>query len=152
MGRKVRIEEEFLWKNLLKYFLHGLSFSLIYSALAFVWIFILAILAVIGFIIGLIIGFVILFLIIGFLNSVLTYFIWSISVKAEWKDLLVHGFVLSLMFFIVHIPAYIISLYAPNLAIMIGLTFVYAFIDGFVAKNIAVRGWEEEEEEIETTQ
>lgn len=142
------MEEESWWTYPLKYFLHGLAFSFILLVLVFVWAFVLAVLVVTGFIIGLIIGFVILFFVIGFLNSALTYFIWSISVKADWKDLFGHGFVLFFVLVLVHIPAIIIiSSTTPSLAITIVLIIVYAFIDGFVAKNIAVRGWEEEEGE-----
>jgi len=137
------VEKEPWWKSLVKYFLHGLAFSVIFLLLAFVWAFILAILVVTGLVIGLIIGLILLLFIIGGLNSFLTGFIWSIPIKTGWKSLLGHGFVLFIALIIVHVPAIIMSSIVPNLATTIVLFIVYALIDGFVAKNVATY-WEEE--------
>jgi hypothetical protein len=139
------------WSTLLKYFAHGLAFSLILTVLVFVWALILVVLAIAGAFIGLIIGFLILLFIIGGLNSFLTDLIWAIPVKTKWTSLLGHGFVLLMVLVIVHIPAFAIALVLPNLAISIALFIVYAFIDGFIAKIIAGY-WEEEEEEGDKTE
>jgi L-cystine uptake protein TcyP (sodium:dicarboxylate symporter family) len=77
------------------------------------------------------------------LNSYLTDIIWAIQTKTEWMSLLGHGFVLLIALIIVHIPDIIISLTIPSLATTIVLFIVNAFIDGFVAKNVASY-WEEE--------
>jgi len=143
------MEEEPWWKNLLKYFLHGLAFSVIMFLLSFVWAVILVILVVTGLLIGLIIGFIVLFFIMGGLNSFLTDLIWSIPIKTKWTSLLGHGFVLFIVLIIVGIPSIIISFVAPNLAIAIVLFIAYAFIDGFVAKSVATAWREEEKEEQE---
>jgi hypothetical protein len=140
------MEKEPWWKNPLKYFLHGLAFSVIFLLLSFVWAIILVVLIVAGFLIGLIIGFLVLFFIIGGLNSFLTDLIWSISIKTGWKSLLGHGFVLFIALALVDIPAMIISFIVPSLATTIVLFIIYALIDGFVAKKVAGY-WEEEEEE-----
>lgn len=44
-----------------KYFLHGIAFSILYLALAFVWVILLVVLVIVGFFIGLIVGLVLLF-------------------------------------------------------------------------------------------
>jgi hypothetical protein len=129
------------WKNLLKYFLHGLAFSVIFSLLAFVWAFILVLLAMVGAFIGLIIGVIILFFIIGGLNSFLTDFIWSIPIKTKWTSLLGHGVVLFIALVLVHIPSFVVSLSLHGLATTIVLFLAFSFIDDFVAKYIAIQ-WE----------
>lgn len=145
--------EEPLWRNVSKYFLHGILFSVIYLALAFVWVFIIfGLLVVVGASIGFIFGFIqllhacmltIVFLFIsGGLNSILTVRIWGITTKTDWMSLLGHGFVLFIALIIAHIPAIVINLVAPDLTTMIVLFIVYAFIDGFVAKNVA--SWRKE--------
>jgi len=110
------VEKEPWWKSLVKYFLHGLAFSVIFLLLALVWAFILAILVVTGLVIGLIIGLILLLFIIGGLNSFLTDFIWSIPIKTGWKSLLGHGFVLFIALIIVHVPAIMMSSIVPKLS------------------------------------
>jgi hypothetical protein len=131
------------FKTISKYFIHGVAFSIIMLALVFVWVFITVFLVVIGSVIGLLIGFVVYLFILSGLNSFLVNLIWSISIKTAWKSLLGHGFVLFILLIIVHIPAIIINLVVPSLAATIVLFVVNAFIDGFVAKNVASL-WEEE--------
>jgi len=65
---------------LLKYFLHGVSFSFLRLVLAIVWTIIAVALVFIGSIIGLIIGFLVLFYIIGGINAVLTDLIRGVSI------------------------------------------------------------------------
>lgn len=134
------------WWNPLKYFFHGISFSILLLLLTFAWIFIAAILMVTGYLIGLIIGFVILLFLIGGLNSFLTDLIWDIPIETDWKSLLGHGFVLFIALLIADIPAIIIGSIAPSLATQIVLFIVYAFIGGFIGRNVAGH-WEEEYEE-----
>jgi len=143
------MEKEPWWKSPLKYFLHGLAFSVIFLVLAFVWAFILVILVLIGWLVGLIIGVIVLFFLIGGLNSFLTDFIWSIPIKTKWTSLLGHGFLLFIALIFAHIPALLISLSVPSLATTIVLLIVNAFVDGFVAKNVAAIWKVEEEEEHE---
>lgn len=143
------MEKKPWWKNSLKYFLHGLSFSIILSFLTIVWALVLVVLILTGFIIGLIIGLIIFFFIMGGLNSLLTSLIWSISIKTKWTSLLGHGFVLFILLILVGIPAIIINLVAMSSATSIALLITYAFIDGFVAKYVAT-WWKEECAEEDT--
>lgn len=130
------------WKVLAKYFVHGLAFSVIMIFLVFLWSFVLAFLVVAGAFIGLIIGLLVLFFILGGLNSFLTEEIWSISTRTGWMSLLGHGVVLFIALIIAHIPSIIINLTVPSLPMTIVLFIAEAFIDGFVAKNVA-GFWEE---------
>lgn len=132
------------FKTISKYFIHGFAFSVIMIALFFVWVVITVFLAVVGSFIGLILGFVVLLFMLSGLNCFLTENIWSISTKTEWMSLLGHGFVLFFALIIANIPSIIIGLTAPNLAVTMVLFVVEAFVDGFVAKNVAVF-WEEDE-------
>ncbi len=132
------------FKTISKYFIHGFAFSVIMIALFFVWVVITVFPAVVGSFIGLILGFVVLLFMLSGLNCFLTENIWSISTKTEWMSLLGHGFVLFFALIIANIPSIIIGLTAPNLAVTMVLFVVEAFVDGFVAKNVAVF-WEEDE-------
>lgn len=126
---------------LLRYFLHGISFSGIFIVLAIAWAFIFAALIVLGAYIGLIIGFLVLFLLIGGLNTFLTWLIWNISMKSNLKSLFAHGFVLFFALLVVGIPFVVINFLTSDLVITIVLFIIYCFIDGFVAKSISSR-WE----------
>jgi len=131
---------------LLKYFLHGISFSGLFLILGIVWAFIFVVLVVIGFFIGFIIGILLLFFIIGGLNTVLTDLIWGVPIKSDWKSLLAHGFVLFIVLLIVSIPSLIINFIVPSLVALIFMFIIYCFIDGFIAKSVAGY-WQEEYEE-----
>jgi hypothetical protein len=140
-------EEGYSWVSLsARYFLHGIAFSVLLLLLEFVWAVALAVLVVIGLFVGLIMGLILLFFIIGGLNVFLTDLIWSISVRSDWKGLLSHGFVLFLVLVIVGIPSYLVAISAPSLVTSIVLFVVYAFIDGYIAKNVA-KTWESEEDQ-----
>ena len=136
------LEEEKTWKTLVKYFLHGILFSGLFLVLGIVWAVIFAVLIVVGLFIGFIIGVIVLFFIIGGLNALLTSFVWGISVKSDWKSLLVHGFVLFIALLIASIPSFVINLIVPSLVTSIVIFLIYCFVDGFVSKNVAVF-WEE---------
>jgi hypothetical protein len=126
-----------LWRNVSKYFLHGILFSIIFLVLALVWAFVFGLLVVVGSFIGFIIGVIVLFFILGGLNSFLTDVIWAASTKTAWTSLLGHGFALFIILIVAHIPATVVNLVVPGLATTVLLFVVNAFIDGFVAKNVA---------------
>lgn len=131
------------FQTISKYFIHGFAFSVIMIALVFVWAFVLVFLTVAGSFIGLVLGFVVLLFILSGLNTFLLESIWSISTEQEWMSLLFHGFTLFVALIAAHVPAIIIIYFVPSLATTIVLFIVNAFIDGFVAKNVA-SWWEEE--------
>jgi hypothetical protein len=141
-------ESESKLKLLEKYFVHGALFSILGLVLSFVWVAILIMLVLLGSIIGLLIGLVVLFFIVGWLNSMLTGFVWHMPIKTDWKTVLVHGLVLSIVFFIVHIPAIVVNFVAPSVITVVVLLIIYAFIDGFVARHVAGM-WQREEKPLE---
>ena len=128
---------------MLRYFLHGIAFSLLSTVLLFVWVLLLFFLVMIGWFIGLIIGIIALLLFMGGLNAFLSGAIWSINTRTGLLSLLGHGLVLGLLQAVVHIPAIIVNLTVPNLASTIAVFVAYCFIDGFIAKKVA--GWWKEE-------
>lgn len=128
---------------LVKYFAHGILFSILGLVLGFVWAGVFLVLVLFGFIIGLIIGFVIFFLFMGWLNSIVTDIVWHIPIKTNWASVFFHGLVLSIAFIVVHVPSLIVNLAIPSTITVVLLLIVYAFVDGFIAKHIAGM-WEEE--------
>lgn len=129
---------------LAKYFVHGILFSILGLVLVFVWAAVLIVLVLLGSFLGLLIGFIVLFLLVGWLNSVITGFVWHVSIRTDWKTVLLHGLVLSIVFFIVHVPSLIINLVIPSAITVVLLLIVYAFIDGFIARRIAGM-WQQKE-------
>ena len=136
------LPEEKYPRRVTKYFIHGIAYSVIMVVLVFVWVFATVLLVAVGWLIGLIIGFILLFIILGGLNCFLTVTIWSISTKTAWTSLLGHGLALFIVLIIAHIPAFLINLAVSSLATTIVLFIVYAFVDGFIAKNVA-KVWKE---------
>jgi len=136
------LPEEGYPRRVTKYFIHGIAYSIIMTVLVFVWVLVTVLLVAVGSLIGLIIGVILLFIVLGGLNCFLTVSIWSISTKTAWTSLLGHGLVLLVALIITHIPAFLINLAVPSLATTIVLFIVYAFVDGFVAKNVA-KVWKE---------
>ena len=125
------------WRNLAKYFVHGLAFTILFLILSVVWLFFALILVTVGFILGFIIGLIVLFIMIGFLNALITTYLWF-DVKSGVWSLFVHGFVLTLSLAIVNS----ILVTIPNLVFPAIWTYVVTFIigalaDGFLAKNVA---------------
>jgi hypothetical protein len=141
-------EAGFSTSVLVKYFLHGLAFSVLFIVLALIWAIITAVLLVVGLFIGFIIGIIILFYFIGGLNAGLTSLIWSLQVKTNFLSLLSHGFVLFIILLLAGIPQFILLLGWPSLIMSVILSVVYAFADGFIAKTVASR-WEFTAEEYE---
>ena len=124
--------------QLAKYFLHGLAFSILFFILAIVWTLVFGALIVLGSFIGLIIGVVLLFFIIGGLNAFLSETIWNLLIDYDWQSLLSYGFYLTAILIIVHIPTAYLLIYEPqSITVLIVLFVIYAFIDGFLAKELA---------------
>lgn len=126
-----------------RYFLHGFLFSIVFLLLALGWVVVLFALVAFGAIIGLILGVILLLFIIGGLNTFLMNEIWGLSVKGDWKSLLVHGLVLFLVLLIVGIPSFVVNIVLPSIPLQIIVFIVYCFIDGYVARGVG-GGWEEQ--------
>jgi len=140
---KEKVVKNMNWKDLMKYFIHGLAFSILFFVLAVAWTFILVILVGVGAIIGLIIGVGLLFLIVGFLNSVVTAYLWF-EVKFRLLDILLHGIFLFVVLFVVNgIVVAVPNLVLPRIATSVIAFVIAAFLDGFAAKRVA-RWWKAE--------
>lgn len=127
------------FRDLVKYFIHGIAFSLLFLLIAIGWAFILVILVSLGFIIGLLIGLAVLFLFVGLLNSFLTRLLWF-EVEDGFWNLLFHGFVLFILLLIVDVFFVLIpNLAFPNIATNVVTFVIAAFLDGFIAKIVAAR-------------
>jgi len=129
-------------RNTLKYFAHGIIFSIILAISGIVWVFLLVALVVVGLIIGLIIGFGLFILILGSVNAFVTALLWF-PVKTSFWSLVFHGLAL----FIVLLPIDIIILaifnYAfPEITTVIVIRIILAFLYGFIGKKVA-GFWEE---------
>jgi len=132
------VTEDMNWKDLLKYFVHGMAFSTLFFVLAIAWTFVLAFLVGVGAIIGFIIGFVLLFLMIGFLNSVITSYLWF-KVKFGFWDFLFHGIVLFVTLLMLNVITTVPTLVLPGIATTVITYIIATFLEGFVAKKLA--GW-----------
>jgi len=130
------------WKDLFKYFVHGIAFSTLFFVLAIAWTLAFAFLTVIGAIIGLVIGFVLLFLVVGFANSVVTSYLWF-KVKFGFWDFLFHGFVLFVTLLVLNAIVGVPTLVLPGIATTVITYIITTFVEGFVAKKLA--GWWQEE-------
>ncbi len=127
------------WKDILKYFLHGASFSILLFILAIVWVFAFAFLLTVGAMIGLIIGFVLLCIMVGWINSLVTSRLWF-EVKYTFKDLFFHGLVLFIALLITNAVINAVTNIVPlGIATTIITYLVAALVDGFVAMKVA--GW-----------
>jgi len=121
---------------LLRYFAHGLLFSVLGLIIGIVLGIILLGSIFFAALIGLIIGLILLFLFLGAVNTFLMKRIWGIQLKKNRMSVLDHGFALAAAFLLVSIPSFIIGLYAASLPMAIVLFIIYCFIDGYVAKTV----------------
>ena len=113
------------WQDLVKYFIHGIAFSLLFVLLAVVWAFVLVLLIGLGSFIGLIIGIALLLLIVGVLNAGLGAFLWDIDAGGKgWSGMFFHGLVL----FVILLIAELAVSYLPNQVFPGTATFVITFI------------------------
>lgn len=130
---------------MLKYFLHGIAFSLIMVGLVIIWAVLLVMLIMIGSVLGLFIGIAAFLFSIGGLNVILTNEIWHVEVKSDWKNVLAHGTVLFIALILVGIPSIVLRAVFPGTIISIVLFIPYCFIDGYVARKISgmwVKGYQ----------
>jgi hypothetical protein len=146
-GGVVMSEETSKTRSLfLRYFLHGLAFSLLMLVLSFVLAFVFVLLVALGSIIGLIIGFLILLMVYAAINVFLMDKIWNRLIKNKWTNLLFHGLALLIVLGLASILVFIVNVLAPNIFVSIVMFFVYCPIDGYLAKIVA-EGWIDEDAE-----
>lgn len=124
--------------DLFRYFIHGISFSIMLSFVSILWVFMLAVFLALGYIIGLVLAFGVLFLMMGAINTILTSGIWDAHIEAGVATMLVHGFSLFIILFVANFPSIFLLTYFPGIVIQVGLILVYAFVDGYIAKGLGL--------------
>ncbi len=130
------------WRELAKYLVHGVTFSLLFTFFVIGLTLFSVVLMVFGSFIGLIIVIGLMILMIGSINIEITERLWF-SVKSEFWDILFHGLLLFIALLVVDGVFFLaLLLVFPGIG-TITLTFIIgSFIDGFVCKKIAGL-WEE---------
>jgi hypothetical protein len=123
-----------------KYFLHGLAFTLIMFILTIGWVFILIPLAICGFCFGIAIALAILVYAMGWVNTWLMGAVWGKEkMDEDWWAPLLHGAILFAVLLVLSVPWYAVRSVVPEidtwpfLLISIVVFFIYCFIDGFTA-------------------
>ena len=123
-----------------KFFIHGLSFTLMMYVIIIGWIFILIPFAMCGFCFGVAIALGILAYAIGWINSWLMERVWGREKEEfDWWGPLIHGILLFVVILVLSIPWYAVVLAFPEvndwpyLIISIVVFFAYCLIDGFAA-------------------
>lgn len=126
------------WKKAMKYFIHGIAFSLLFLALEIVWIFSSFFLISIGSILGLIIGAILLFLIVGVVNSVISELVWRFSVRYSTMRIFFHGLILFIILLVVDlvlmVPAWV---FVGNPIVTVVKFTVSCFLYGLIGKKVA---------------
>lgn len=132
-------EKHVFWKTQAKYFVHGFLWWLVNIVGLFVFSLVLVFLISIGYIIGLIIGFAIMLLFIGFVNSLLSQFLWFPMKDPTFLGALGHGLLLGIALLIVGGLTVVLPVYISgnNIYVILG-TFTWGcYIDGYMAKRVA---------------
>jgi hypothetical protein len=126
--------------NLLKYFEHGILWSITFTFIVIAWIFILVGLLFTGLLLGIIIGLALLFILMGAVNSAITNAIWKVNIESDWKSDFIQGLGLFIALTLAHLPDSLIINLVPDPIISILLFIPYCFIDGAIAKALATSG------------
>jgi hypothetical protein len=121
-----------------RYFLHGIAFSLLFFVLVFFWVFLTLFLVTIGSWLGLIIGIVFILFLMGALNVGLTEIIWGTMIGTSLKSILAHGILLLMLLGLAGLPSSLVLYISPGLTTTIIMFVVYCFIDGFIARKVAL--------------
>jgi hypothetical protein len=121
-----------------RYFLHGIAFSLLFFVLVFFGVFLTFFLVTIGSWLGLIIGIVFILFLMGALNVGLTEIIWGTMIGTSLKSILAHGILLLILLVLAGLPSSLVRNISPGLTTTIIMFVIYCFIDGFIARKVAL--------------
>jgi len=133
--------------SILKYFAHGVLFSVLATVFIFVAAEFLALLATLGAggILLAIAALYIVPIVLGAANCVITEFLWF-PVKFSWLSTWLHGILMFLALIVVNLIALMPFSVLPLTAAIILSLITGAFIDGYLAKQIAEL-WKKEKKE-----
>jgi ribosomal protein L37AE/L43A len=126
------------WEKIVRFFVHGIAFSVLLFVLEFLWVFSSVFLVAIGSFLGLIIGILLLFLIVGAVNSVVSRFVWGFSMKDSAVSIFFHGLVLFLILLGVEIGLLFPTLVFLGNPIVTALRLIVScFLFGLIGKKVA---------------
>jgi len=125
------------WRNQAKYFLQGFLWWLINVLSLFILPFLFAFLVVTGFLIGALIGLLIAFLFTGFVNWLLSEWLWFPMERMTFWRVLGHGMLAGIALLIVDgLTVWLPIWFSRNNPYVILATFVWGcYIDGRVGKQ-----------------
>ena len=137
-GSPIYTEESSMLIQIGKYWGHGILYSILLAIALIPLLSVLLISASIG-IIGLILGMAVLFLAIGWLNKIITGFIWKIECRGSWKSLTGHGLGLVAGLLLISIPLVFVEIFFYySLVLYYVISFgAVPIIQGVVAKYVA---------------
>jgi len=119
-----------------KYFLHGILFSGLLIVLLVGWAALTLVLVVCGAWLGLILAVVLLVAMIGWLNTIITATLWF-EVETGVGQYLAHGLLLLIVLLVASLGPRAVDLFVPGIGTTILMFFVWAPVDGYLAKRIA---------------
>ncbi len=124
-------------KEVVRYFVHGLAFAVLFLIVGVAWAFLLLFLVVCGLWIGLAIGLVLFFALMGYVNALLTWFLWF-PVRMGFVSVLGHGLLLFLAFLPLNLLVLgVHQLVTPDLLVSLAIFLVTAPVFGYLAKLVA---------------
>ncbi len=127
------------WHGLVKYFEHGLAFSILFFLLYVGWAGLTLVLVACGLFLGLAIGLVLFFAFTGYVNAFVTQSLWF-PVRTGFWTCLGHGFLLFLALAPVNLAVLGIRYLAtPSLGLSLILFIATAPLTGFIAKAVGSR-------------
>ena len=126
------------WQDLVKHFLHGIAFSLLFVVLGIAWAFVFVLLIGFGSFIGLIIGIVLLLSIVGVLNARPGAFLWNIDAGGKgWSGMFFHGLVLFVILLIAELAvSYLPNQVFPGAATFVITSIIRTLLYGIIGKTV----------------
>ncbi|TFG08654.1 hypothetical protein EU538_06770 [Candidatus Thorarchaeota archaeon] len=130
-------------RTILKYFLHGIVYSVFMFFASVMLVVVASFLIVIGSLIGLILGFAMIFMTIGCLNAGIAGLIWDLDVSSGWQSCLGHGLLLFVLLLIAHVPFLILEALYTGMTVEVAVILLMAeillmaIVDGYVGKSVA---------------
>jgi hypothetical protein len=121
----------------LKYILHGVAFTVINGVIAVGWAILLAFLLIMGSFIGLIIGLFVLVLAIGYINTIITEYLWGVNMEEGWKVFLTHGIFLFIVLLVASIPQLVANYVVPGLLTSLVTMAIYIPLNGYLARGVS---------------
>lgn len=109
-SKSVPTENRMNVRDLAKYFIHGVAFSLLFMVLSLAWAATFLVLLLLGSLIGLVIGIGLLMLVVGAVNTVITELLWF-HIKHTFWAIFLHGLALFVILLLIEVVIVLPPLY-----------------------------------------